>query len=145
MGPVRDKYATPASTPSGCFLSPISAPTWAGAARATVPRTCANAARRTRSGNFSRSQYSSKLGRDRVSCSALDHGQGGSQDSTYWANFPTVRICSGGHGEIVAEQFVGPVNQMDIHAALISLLQATSPYKPQAGNLEQLLQTQRRR
>jgi hypothetical protein len=65
------------------------------------------------------------IGRDSdVSCSALDHGQDGSEDSTYCANFQAVRICSGGHGEIVAEQFVGPVNQMDIHRALIGLLQA---------------------
>jgi hypothetical protein len=28
---------------------------------------------------------------------------------------------------------------MDIHTALTSLLQAMLPYKPQAGNLEQLL------
>jgi hypothetical protein len=48
-------------------------------------------------------------------------------------------ICSGGHGEIVAEQFVDPVNQMDIHAALISLLQAMLPYKPQAGKPENLI------
>jgi hypothetical protein len=79
-----------------------------------------------------------------VSCSALDHGQNGSQDSTYCANFLTVCICSGGHGEIVAEQFVGPVNQVDIHATLINLLQAMLPYKPQTGSLEQLLHTQRR-
>jgi hypothetical protein len=47
------------------------------------------------------------IGRDSdVSCSELDHGQDGSQDSTYCANFLTDRICSEGHGEIVAEQFV---------------------------------------
>jgi hypothetical protein len=59
-------------------------------------------------------------------------------------NFLTVRICSGGHREIVVEQFAGRVNQMDIHAALISLVQAILPYEPQAGNLEQLLHTQRK-
>jgi hypothetical protein len=69
------------------------------------------------------------IGRDSdVTCSTLDHGQSGSQDSTYCANFLTVRICSERHGKIVAEQFVGPVNQMVIHAVLISLLEAILPY-----------------
>ena len=50
-----------------------------------------------------------------VGCTSLDHGQNGSQDATYGADFLAVHICGSGHGEKVPEQFIGPVNQVHIH------------------------------
>ena len=59
-----------------------------------------------------------------VSCTAVDHRQNGSQDTTYCADFLAVYICRSGHGEKVPEQFVCPVNQVNVNAAPIGFLQA---------------------
>src|SRR5260370_33555440 len=59
-----------------------------------------------------------------VGCTPLDHGQNGSQDTTYCADFLAVHICRSRHGEKVPEQFICPVNQVHIHAAPISFLPA---------------------
>jgi hypothetical protein len=59
-----------------------------------------------------------------VGCSAFDHGQNGSQDAAYRANFLAVYISRSGHGEKVPEQFIRSVNQVHIHAAPISFLLA---------------------
>ena len=57
-----------------------------------------------------------------MGCTPLDHGQNGTQDTTYRADFLAVHICGNGNGKEVPEQLVGPVNQMHIHAAPISSL-----------------------
>jgi hypothetical protein len=59
-----------------------------------------------------------------VSCAALDHGQNGSQDSAYRADFLVVHICRSGYGEKVPEQLICPVNQVHIHVTPIVFLQA---------------------
>ncbi len=59
-----------------------------------------------------------------VSCASFDHGQNGRQDAADCADFPAVHIFCGRHGEKVPEQFICPVNQVHIHAAPISFLQA---------------------
>ena len=59
-------------------------------------------------------------GNAEMSGSALDHRQDRVQHSAHRADLLTVGVGCQGHGEIVAEQFVGPVNQVDIHAAAIN-------------------------
>ena len=58
-----------------------------------------------------------------VSCSTLDHGHDGSQDTADCSDFLAARIRRGGHGEEVPEQFVSTVNQVHIHADPLNFLQ----------------------
>jgi hypothetical protein len=59
-----------------------------------------------------------------MGCTALNHGQNGSQDTTNCADLLAIHICGSGHGEKVPEQFICPVDQVDVHAAPTSFLQA---------------------
>ena len=61
-------------------------------------------------------------GHAQVGCALLDHGQDGGQDAAHCADFLAIHIRRSGHGEKVPEQFIRPINQVDIHAAPISFL-----------------------
>ena len=57
-----------------------------------------------------------------MSCTALDHGHNGGQDTAYRADLLPVRICCGGHCEKMAEQFVRSVDQVHIHVVSDQIL-----------------------
>jgi len=52
-----------------------------------------------------------------VGCPALDDGQNGGQDATDRPDFPAVHVRRRRYGEEVPEQFIGAVDQVDIHTA----------------------------
>jgi hypothetical protein len=54
-----------------------------------------------------------------VGGTALDHGQNGSEDTTYCADLLAAHILRSGHAEKMPEQFIGPVNQVHVHAAAV--------------------------
>ena len=54
-----------------------------------------------------------------VGCTTLDHGQDGSEDTTYGADLLAAYICRGGHAKKMPEQFIGPVNQVHLHAPVV--------------------------
>src|SRR6266704_805036 len=72
-----------------------------------------------------------------VGCTAFDHGQNGSQDTTYCADFLTGHIYRSRHSKKMPKQFICPVNQVHIHAAPINSLQAMlcRPASDLAGDL----------
>jgi hypothetical protein len=56
-----------------------------------------------------------------MSCAFFDHRQNGSHHAAYRPDFLAVHVLRSRDGKEVPEQFVGPVNQINIHAAPISI------------------------
>src|SRR5437899_12506730 len=74
-------------------------------------------------------------GNANVRCTLLDHGQDGDQHAAHRADFLAVCISSGRHSEKMPEQLIRPVNQVNIHGAPISFLQAMLNDPPAIGGI----------
>src|SRR5712664_3677224 len=61
-------------------------------------------------------------GNPNVGCTVLDHREDRGQDTSDRADFLPVRICSGGHREEMAEQFIRSVDQVHIHVVSDQIL-----------------------
>ncbi len=74
-------------------------------------------------------------GNPKISCAALNHGQNGGQDTADRSDFLAVHVRSRGYGVKVAEQFVGSVNQINIHAAQVILCREMVRHRRTIGEI----------